>query len=161
MITLFLAIGVGVLYVHEGNFKKEFLFCKPLKLNTRAENVLEAIHVNDFFKVNDLDWGNLVGIITDDAPTMLGSQSGFQTLVKQCALLTIEVHCFIFREALVSNILLDHLNTILKVLVKIVNYVKSSSALNTRLFQKICQDIDFEFEVLLFYTPIGGCQLET
>ena len=60
-----------VQYVYKGNFKKEFLFCKPLKLNTRAEAVLEA--VNDFFKENDLDWGNLVGVTTDSAPTMLDS----------------------------------------------------------------------------------------
>ena len=73
------------------NFKKEFLFCKPLKLNTRAEEVLEA--VNDFFNENGSDWGNLVGITTDGAPTMLGSRSGFQTLVKQRAPLASGVHC--------------------------------------------------------------------
>ena len=59
-----------VRHVHEGNFKEEFLFCKPLKLNTRAEDVLEA--VNDFFNENGLDRGNLVGITTGGAPTMLG-----------------------------------------------------------------------------------------
>ena len=50
---------VFVRYVHEGNFKEELLFCKPLKLNTRAEDVLKA--VNDFFEENSLDraisWG--------------------------------------------------------------------------------------------------------
>ena len=140
-----------VRYVHEGNFKEEFLFCKPLKLNTRAEDVLEA--VNDFFNENGLDWGNLVGITTDGAPTMLGSRSGFQTLVKQLAPLAIGVHCFIHREALASKTLPDQLNTVFKILVKIVNCVKSS-ALNTRLFRKICQDMESDFEVLLFHTPV-------
>ena len=140
-----------VRYVHGGNFKEEFLFCKPLKLNTRAEDVLEA--VNDFFNENGLDWVNLVGITTDDAPTMLGSRSGFQTLVKQRAPLAIGVHCFIHREALASKTLPDQLNTVFKVLVKLVNYVKSS-ALNTRLFRKICQDMESDFEVLLFHTPV-------
>ena len=78
--------------MHEGNFKEKSLFCKLLKLNTRAENVLEA--VNDFFKENGLDWGNLVGITTDGVSTMLGLQSGFQTLVKQCAPLAIGVALF-------------------------------------------------------------------
>ena len=140
-----------VRYVHEGNFKEEFLFCKPLKLNTRAEDVLKA--VNDFFNKNDLDWGNLVGITTDGAPTMLGSRSGFQTLLKQRAPLAIGVHYFIHREALASKTLPDQLNTVFKVLVKIVNYVKSS-ALNTRLFRKIRQDMESDFEVLLFHTPV-------
>ena len=140
-----------VRYVHVGNFKEEFLFCKPLKLNTRAEDVLEA--VNDFFNENGLDWGNLVGITTDGTPTMLGLRSGFQTLVKQHASLAIGVHCFIHREALASKTLPDQLNTVFKVLVKIVNYVKSS-ALNARLFWKICQDMESDFEVLLFHTPV-------
>ena len=140
-----------VQYVHEGNFKEEFLFCKPLKLNTRAEDVLEA--VNDFFNENGLDWGNLVGITTDGALTMLGSRSGFQTLVKQRVPLAIGVHHFIHREALASKTLPDQLNTVFKVIVKIVNYVKSS-ALNTRLFRKICQDMENYVEVLLFHTPV-------
>ena len=52
-----------------------------------------------------------------------------------------------------SKTLPDHLNTTFKVLVKIVNYVKSS-ALNTSLLQKICQDMDSDFEVLLFHITI-------
>ena len=140
-----------VQYVHEGNFKEEFLFCKPLKLHIKAEDVLEAD--NDFFHENGLDWGNLVGVTTDGAPTMLGSRSGFQTLVKQRAPLAIGVHYFIHREALASKTLPDQLNTVFKVLVKIVNYVKST-ALNTRLFRKICQDMESDFEVLLFHTPV-------
>ena len=94
-----------VRYVQKGNFNEEFLFCKPLKLNTKAEDVLEAI--NDFFNKSGLDWSNLVGITTDGAPTMLGSRSDFQTLVKQLAPLAIGIHCFIHREALASKTLPD------------------------------------------------------
>ena len=94
-----------------------------------------------------------MGITTDGAPIMLGSQSGFQTLVKQRAPLAIGVYCFIHREALASKALPDQLNTIFKVLVKIVNYVQSL-ALNTRLFRKICQDMESNFEVLPFHTPV-------
>ena len=137
--------------VHKGNFKEELLFCKFLKLNNRAEDVLKA--VNGFFEKNSLDWGNLVGITTDSAATMLGSQSGFQTLVKQRAPLAIGVHCFIYREALASKALPNQLNTTFKTLVKVVNYVKSS-ALNTRLLQKICHNMDSAFEVLLFHTAV-------
>ena len=75
-----------------------------------------------------------MGITTNGAPTMLGSRSGFQILVKRRASLVIGVHCFIHREALASKTLPDHLNATFKVLVKIVNCVKSS-ALNTRLLR--------------------------
>ena len=84
---------------------------------------------------------------------MLASRSGFQTLVKQRVPSAIGVHCFIHREALASKTLPNQLNTVFKVLVKIINYVKSS-ALNTRLFWKICQDMESDFEVLLFHTLV-------
>ena len=116
--------------------------------------------VNDFFEENRLDWGNLVEITTDGAPTMLGSRSGFQNLVKQRAPLAIGVHCFIHGEALALKTHPDQLNTTFKTLVKIVNNVKSS-ALNTRLLQNICHDINSAFEVLLFHTPVSGCRRET
>ena len=109
--------------------------------------------VNDFFKENGLEWGNLVEIATNGAPTMLGSPSRFQILVKQPASLAIAVHCFIHREALASKTFLDHPNTTFEVLVKIASYSKSS-ALNTRLLWKICHDMDSDFEVLLFYIPV-------
>lgn len=64
--------------------------------------------INNFFKVNGLDWVNLVGVTTDGAPAMLGSRSGFQALVKQRAPLVTGVHCFIHREALASKTLPDH-----------------------------------------------------
>ena len=113
--------------------------------------MLEA--VNDFFNENGLDWGSLVGVITDGAPNMLNSRSGFQTLAKQRAPLAIRVHCFIHREALASKTLPDQLNIVFKVFVKIVNYVKLS-ALKTRPFWKVYQDMESDFEVLLFHTPV-------
>ena len=86
-----------------------------------------------------------MGIITDGALIMLGSQSSFQILVQQRASLAIGIHCFIHREGLALKTLPDHLNTTFIVLVKIVNHVKPS-ALNSRLFPKICQNIDSDFE---------------
>ncbi|KAG6937286.1 zinc finger BED-type containing 5 [Chelydra serpentina] len=109
--------------------------------------------VNNFFEVHGLDWANLVGVTTDGGPAMLGSRSGFQTLVKRRAPMVTRVHCFIHREALASKTLFDQHNTVFKGLVKVVNYIKSS-ALNTRLFKRFCQDMGSDFDVLLFYTSV-------
>ena len=138
-------------YMVDGNVKEEFLFCKTLDTTARAQDVLKV--VDNFFETNGLDWKNLVGVTTDGAPAMLGSRSGFQALVKQRAPLVTGIHCFIHRQALASKTLPDHLNAIFKGLVKVVNYIKSS-AVNTRLFRKLCQDMGSNFEVLLFYTSV-------
>ncbi|KAG6930713.1 zinc finger BED-type containing 8, partial [Chelydra serpentina] len=135
----------------EGDFKDSFLFCKTLDTTTKAQDVMEI--VKNFFEVHGLDWENLVGVTTDDAPAMLGSRSGFQTLVKQYTPMVTGVHCFIHREALASKTLPDQLNNIFKGLVKVVNYIKSL-ALNTRLFKRFCQDMGSDFDVLLFYTSV-------
>uniref|UniRef100_K7FYF8 DUF4371 domain-containing protein n=1 Tax=Pelodiscus sinensis TaxID=13735 RepID=K7FYF8_PELSI len=137
-------------YMVEGDFKDEFLFCKILDTTTKAQVVMEI--VNNLFEVHGLDWVNLVGVTIDGALAMLGSRSGFQTLVKQCAPMVTRVHCFIHREALVLKTLPDQLNAIFKGLVKVVNHIKSST-LNTRLFKRFCLDMGFVF-VLLFYTSV-------
>uniref|UniRef100_K7F603 DUF4371 domain-containing protein n=1 Tax=Pelodiscus sinensis TaxID=13735 RepID=K7F603_PELSI len=137
-------------YMVERDFKDEFLFKTP-DTTTKAQDVMEI--VNNFFEVHGLDWVNLVGVTTDDAPAMLGSRSGFQTLVKQHAPMVTRIHCFIHREALASKTLPDQLNAIFKGLVKVVNHIKSL-ALNTRLFKRFCLDMDSDFDVLLFYTSV-------
>uniref|UniRef100_K7G9A2 DUF4371 domain-containing protein n=1 Tax=Pelodiscus sinensis TaxID=13735 RepID=K7G9A2_PELSI len=133
-----------LLVLVEGDFKEEFLFCKTLDTTTSSK-VMEI--VNNFFEVHGLDWVNLVGITTDGAPAMLGSTSGFQTLLKQHAPMVTRVHC------LTSKTLPDQLNAIFKGLVKVVNHIKSL-ALNTRLFKRFCLDMGSNIDVLLFYTSV-------
>ena len=54
---------------------------------------------------------------------------------------------------LVSKTILKRLHEHFSVLIKVVNYVKSS-ALNTRLFSKLCKDIDPNHTALLYYTQV-------
>ena len=109
--------------------------------------------VSSFFEKHGLSWNNLVGITTDGAPAMLGSRSGFQAKVKSKAPNAVGVHCFIHREALATKSLPSGLLTIFTGIVKVVNYVKNS-ALNTRLFQQLCHDMESEHSSLLFYTSV-------
>ncbi|KAG6924068.1 zinc finger BED-type containing 9 [Chelydra serpentina] len=150
-ITLCSQLLVFARYMVEGDFKDEFLFCKTLDTITKAQDVMEI--VNNFFEVHGLDWTNLVGVTTDGPSAMLGSRSGFQTLVKQHTPMVTRGNCFINREALASKRLPDQLNAVFKGLVKVVNCMKSSS-LNTRLFKRFCQDMGSDFDVLLFYTSV-------
>jgi len=117
-------------FISENQVEEEFLFCSPL-ITTKAEDVMNM--VSNFFQEEKLSWAKLVGVCTDRAPSMLGSKSGFVTLVKKKNPDVITTHCLIHREALASKTLPAALKVTLKIVIRIVNHIKGG-ALNTRLF---------------------------
>ena len=142
---------VFVRYAVGTSVKEELLFCSALNTSTNASDVLEK--VDHFFNENKISWNNLCGVCTDAAPAMLGSKNGFRALVQSKATGVIFTHCFIHREALTSTTLARGLQDVLKVTIKIVNFVKSSS-LHTRLFRNLCEDMESEHKNLLHYTKV-------
>ena len=65
---------------------------------------------------------------------MLGRKSGFQTRVKAVSPSLTSVHCFLHQCALAARLLPSDIKTSLNLVVKMVNYIKTS-ALNSRLFK--------------------------
>ena len=57
------------------------------------------------------------------------------------------------KAALVSKTIPKRLHEHMSVVIKVVNYVKSS-ALNTRLFSKLCKDMDADHTALLYQTQV-------
>ena len=80
-------------YIYEGDFKDEFLFCKPLETTTTACDVFNK--VGSSLQNQDIPWGNVCGVCTDGAAAMLGCRSGFQQLVINALLKAIGTHCMI------------------------------------------------------------------
>ena len=92
----------------------------------------------------------LVGCTTDGAPAMLGRKSWFQARVKAvCHFRSLLFHQF----ALAAKFLPSDIKTNLNLVVKMINYIKTS-ALNSRLFKVIGEDIGSEHTSLLFYTEV-------
>ena len=141
---------VYVRYIHNSYFKDELLCCHALNSTTRGIDVFCT--VNSFFEAEGINWSKVKAVCTDGAPSMPGRNSGFQALVKVSPDV-IANHCMIHREALAAKTLLDPLNNVLKDVVKVVNYVKSS-ALNTRLFRNLCESMDADRKNLLFHTEV-------
>ena len=82
---------------------------------------------------------------------MLGCHSGFQALVKRKAPKSKGVHCMLNRQVLASKTLPNALQKMLDEIIQIVNFIKAG-ALNSRLFKKLCMDVDSEYLVLLYHT---------
>ena len=131
---------VYVRYVADERINEEFLFCQPLETTLKAVDVLQMLI--DFFDKTELSWSKFVGVCTDGAPAMIGANSGLISLVKQKNTAIQGTHCMIHKAALVSKTIPKRLHEHMSVVIKVVNYVKSS-ALNTRLFSKLCKDTTF------------------
>ena len=142
---------VYVRFAGPSSIEEEMLFCKPLETTTTAEDVFNV--VSTYFDNNDMKWENLVGICTDGAPAMLGCRSGFIARMKRRSPNAVGSHCVIHREALAAKTLHPGMKDKLTVIIRIVNFFKTS-AVNTRLFSKLCKDMHSDHETLLFHTSV-------
>ena len=66
---------VFVRYIHSGDIKEKFLFCSELNTTTTSADIMGKMKT--FFEAHGLQWEDVCGVCTDEAPAMLGSQSGF------------------------------------------------------------------------------------
>ena len=144
-----LLVYVG--FVQNNTVKTELILNQELTATTKGKDVFNVLA--DFFKENELDWSKLVGCTTYGAPAMLGRKSGFQTYVKDVAANATFVHCFIHRFALCAKVLPAELMSCLNKIIKIVNFIKTS-ALNFRLFARLCEDVSSADKCLLFDTEV-------
>ncbi|KRY26842.1 Zinc finger BED domain-containing protein 5 [Trichinella spiralis] len=97
---------------------------------TTAYDVIDLISA--YFMRHELSWSNLVGVLTDGPPAMLGSRSWAPQAT--C------IHRFVYREALASKSLPAKLDVLFKKIVKVVSYVKGTEK-NTHLFEQLCADM--------------------
>jgi len=142
---------VFVRWATTNNIKENILFCMPLETTTKGTDIFQK--VDHFFEQHGLKWENLCSVCTDGAQAMLGIRSGFSSMAKKMSPEATSIHCMIHRQALASKTLPTKLESTLAVLIKIVNYVKSS-ALNTRLFSELCNNLSADYKTLLFHTKV-------
>ena len=60
------------------------------------------------------------------------------------------IYCMLHRQVLASKTLPNALQKVLDEMIQIVNFIKAE-ALNSRLFKKLCMDLDSEYLVLLYH----------
>ena len=85
---------------------------------------------------------------------MTGRLSGFISRIKEVAPESEFTHCIIHREMLASQKMCLELNSVLTDVVKVINYIKAH-ALNLRLFEQFCVEMNAEHKRLLLHTKDG------
>ena len=142
---------IFVRYVGKEGVKEEFLMNAALEATTKGDDIFQM--VNSFFKHHDLKWENLRGCTADGAPAMLGQKSSFRARVMEVAPHVKFLHCVIHRFALSCKVLSAEFFDALSLVIKLVNNVKGS-ALNSRLFKILCEDLGADHSVLLFHSNV-------
>uniref|UniRef100_A0A8C8IKV7 Transposase n=1 Tax=Oncorhynchus tshawytscha TaxID=74940 RepID=A0A8C8IKV7_ONCTS len=94
--------------------------------------------VDTHLKDLQIDWANCVGICTDGARCMTGSNSGFIAHVLQSGVKL--THCILHRESLASKALQPNQGAVFDSVVKMVNLIKKRP-LQTRLFTELCKEM--------------------
>lgn len=112
------------------------------------EKTCYSVNIDNFFKENDILWENCVGLCTDGAPSMAGTNAGLQALVRKLAPRAVWTHCMIHRQSLVSRDMGEELLTVFEVIIRVVNFIKNSP-LRGRLFAKLCDDMGSEYRSLI------------
>ena len=82
---------------------------------------------------------------------MIGSIKGLVSLVKKVNSEIITTHCFLYREVLIGKTLNSDLTQVLKEVIETVNYTKARP-LKSRLFTKLCKEMEGNYEHLLLHT---------
>ena len=138
-------------YVADERINEEFPFCQPLETTSKAADVFQVLI--DFFDKTKLSWSKLVGVCTDGAPAMIGANSGLVSPVKQKNPAIQVTYCMIYKAALVFKTIPKRLHEHLSVVIKVIDYVKSS-ALNNQLFRKLCKNMDANHAALLYHIQV-------
>ena len=141
-------LPVFVRYLYEEDIHEDILCALLLPKNTTASELFKSL--NEYFS-EKLNWSFCIGVCTNGAAAMIGRLSGLTVRIKEVAP---ECHCVIHREMLASRKLSPELHSVFGDVVKMINLIKAH-ALNTRLFEQICEDMDAEHKCLLLHTEVG------
>ena len=141
---------VFVRYIWNSEPHEDMLLCEPISRSTSQE-IFNAVDI--YFRTKGLDWLKCIGICTDGARTMCGRNSSVVTKILERNPNASWTHCNLHRAALVSKHLSDNFKNVLNTSVKIVNFIKSKP-LQTRLFEKLCEEMGSNHRTLLLHTEI-------
>uniref|UniRef100_A0A8C5N8A0 DUF4371 domain-containing protein n=1 Tax=Gouania willdenowi TaxID=441366 RepID=A0A8C5N8A0_GOUWI len=130
----------------DGNvFKEELLGLLPLDGQTTGEILFEKI--SSFFDDNDLD---MKLVITDGDPSMAGKVSGLAARWSAVAPQMTTLHCIVHQTVLCAK-LSDYFEKTMDNVMAIINFIRSTSSLQHRIFHKALERFcDLKEEITAF-----------
>ena len=141
---------VYVRYLYQEDVHEDMLCALLLPTKTTAAELFKSL---DGYISGKLKWAFCVGICTDGAAAMTGRLSGLTARIKEVAPECESTHCVIHREMLACRKMPPELSSVLNDVVKVINHIKAQ-ALNSRLFEQLCDEMDAEHRRLLLHAEV-------
>ena len=139
-------------YVNADGLQEELIELKPLKGQTRGQDICEA--VVSCLKAKGINTTHLVSVSTDGAPSMRGAQKGFVNLLQKSLdreLMTF--HCILHQEALCTQMFPPECVEVMNLVIKIVNKI-IANGLNHRQFCSLLEEVDSAYSDLLQHNRV-------
>nr|XP_055073133.1 general transcription factor II-I repeat domain-containing protein 2A-like [Misgurnus anguillicaudatus] len=134
----------------KGTFCEDLLGLTPL-CHTKGEDIYEAI----MQMLNEIgtDVKNVVSITSDGAPAMIGKEKGAVQRLKEKHVDLLTYHCIIHQSVLCASLGKEYAG-VMETTMKLVNYLRASSALQHRLLRAFLTDVNAAYNDLLLHNNV-------
>ncbi len=132
-------------------FREELLCLLPLEGHTTGDIVFGKISA--FFKDNGLDMTRVCMLVTDGAPSMTGKVNGLAARWSAVAPQLISLHCIVHQAVLCAK-LSGALKTTMDNVMATINFIRSTSSLQHRLFRILLSEMSAEHHDLLLHNDV-------
>jgi hypothetical protein len=124
---------------------------KKLETDTKGKSIFYILE--NYFKQKGIPLDNIMSVATDGAPAMVGRYRRLISYLKKAVPNVVAVHCVIHRQHMVAKNFIDRLHCSLQYVITAINKIRSN-ALDDRLFRKLCDENDEDFNRLLLHTEV-------
>ena len=132
-------------------FREELLGLLPLKGHTTSEVLFEKI--STFFEDKGLDMRRVCMLVTDGAASMTGKVNGLAARWSAVAPRMIPLHCIVHQTVLCAK-LSGELKTTMDSVMATINFIRSTSSLQHRLFRMLLSEMSAEHHDLLLHNDV-------
>ena len=132
-------------------FREDLLGLIPLDGHTTGEILFEK--VISFFRENQLELSRINMLVTDGAPAMSGRTRGLSARLADVAPQLRSLHCLIHQSLLCAK-LSGELKETMDSVMAIINFIRSTSSLQHRLFRQLLSDMSAQYTDLLIHNDI-------
>lgn len=137
----------------KGAFCEDLLGLKTLHGHTRGEDIYEAIM--QMLNEMGIDLKTVVSIATDGAPAMTGRERGDVQRLKEHHPDLLSYHCIIHQSVLCANLGKEY-SDVMETIMKLVNYLRASSALQHRLLLAFLTEVSVLLLIAISISLYGG-----